>query len=82
MQKKKVANDDEIKKIYRLAHQKDLEKFEEIKKRDLPHFTVTPRNYYGSINLITKLSDVEFQAIIPRLPSSISAEDRVRFPVS
>ena len=26
MQKKKVANDGEIKKIYRLAHQKDLEK--------------------------------------------------------
>src|SRR5690606_34991870 len=36
MQKKKIAADDQIKKIYRLAHQKDLEKFEEVKKRELP----------------------------------------------
>jgi hypothetical protein len=28
MQKKKVANDEEIKKIYRIAHQRDLEKYE------------------------------------------------------
>ncbi|HYC87125.1 MAG TPA: hypothetical protein VEB86_17955 [Chryseosolibacter sp.] len=36
MQKKKVVDDGEIKKIYRLAHQKDLEKYEEVKKRELP----------------------------------------------
>ncbi len=36
MQKKKVPNDDEIKKIYRLATQKDVEKLEEVKKRELP----------------------------------------------
>src|SRR6478735_7159579 len=36
MQKKKVADDDEIKKIYRLATQKDLEKYEDVKKRELP----------------------------------------------
>jgi hypothetical protein len=34
MQKKKIQNDDQVKKIYRLAHQKDLEKFEEVKKRE------------------------------------------------
>ncbi|MFM8833680.1 MAG: Signal peptidase-like protein, partial [Cytophagales bacterium] len=33
MQKKKVANDDEIKKIYRIANVRYLEKFEETKKR-------------------------------------------------
>ena len=31
MQKKKIANDSEIKKIYRLANVKDLEKFEEVR---------------------------------------------------
>src|SRR5882762_8373523 len=36
MQKKNVANDGEIKKIYRIAHIKDLEKLEEVKKRELP----------------------------------------------
>ena len=34
MQKKKVANDHEIKKIYRLAHQRDIEKQLEVEKRE------------------------------------------------
>jgi cell fate regulator YaaT (PSP1 superfamily) len=61
MQKKKVANDDEIKKIYRLATQKDLEKFEEAKKRDLPALHRT-REIIRQLRLNMKLSDVEFQA--------------------
>ncbi len=78
MQKKKVANDDEIKKIYRLATQKDIEKFEDIKKRDLPTLFRT-REVIRQLNLNMKLSDVEFQADNTKATFFYSAEDRVDF---
>lgn len=78
MQKKKVANDDEIKKIYRLANQKDLEKFEDIKKRDLPTLYRT-REVIRQLNLSMKLSDVEYQADNTKATFFYSAEDRVDF---
>ncbi len=78
MQKKKVANDDEIKKIYRLATQKDLEKFEDIKKRDLPTLFRT-REVIRQLRLNMKLSDVEFQADNTKATFFYSAEDRVDF---
>lgn len=78
MQKKKVANDDEIKKIYRIATQKDLEKFEDIKKRDLPTLFRT-REIIHQLKLNMKLSDVEFQADNTKATFFYSAEDRVDF---
>jgi cell fate regulator YaaT (PSP1 superfamily) len=78
MQKKKVANDDEIKKVYRLANQKDFEKFEEIKKRDLPTLYRT-REIIKQLRLNMKLSDVEFQADNTKATFFYSAEDRVDF---
>jgi len=78
MQKKKVANDEEIKKVYRLANQKDLEKFEEIKKRDLPTLYRT-REIIKQLRLNMKLSDVEFQADNTKATFFYSAEDRVDF---
>ncbi|HRG79723.1 MAG TPA: regulatory iron-sulfur-containing complex subunit RicT [Cyclobacteriaceae bacterium] len=78
MQKKKVANDDEIRKIYRLANQKDLEKFEEIKKRDLPTLYRT-REIIHQLKLAMKLSDVEYQADNTKATFFYSAEDRVDF---
>jgi cell fate regulator YaaT (PSP1 superfamily) len=78
MQKKKVANDDEIKKIYRLATQKDLEKFEEAKKRDLPALHRT-REIIRQLRLNMKLSDVEFQADNTKATFFYSADDRVDF---
>ncbi|MBL7871910.1 MAG: Signal peptidase-like protein [Cyclobacteriaceae bacterium] len=78
MQKKKVANDAEIKKIYRLANQKDFEKFEEIKKRDLPTLYRT-REIIKQLKLNMKLSDVEFQADNTKATFFYSAEDRVDF---
>lgn len=78
MQKKKVANDDEIKKIYRLATQKDLEKHEEVKKRDLPTLYRT-REIVRQLNLSMKLSDVEYQADNTKATFFYSAEDRVDF---
>lgn len=78
MQKKKVANDDEIKKIYRLATQKDLEKFADIQKRDLPTLFRT-REIIRQLNLNMKLSDVEYQADNTKATFFYSAEDRVDF---
>jgi cell fate regulator YaaT (PSP1 superfamily) len=78
MQKKKVANDDEIKKIYRIATQKDLEKHEEVKKRDLPTLYRT-REIIHQLKLAMKLSDVEYQADNTKATFFYSAEDRVDF---
>jgi cell fate regulator YaaT (PSP1 superfamily) len=78
MQKKKVANDHEIKKIYRLAHTKDLEKYEEVKKRELPTLYRT-REIIRDLKLHMKLSDVEYQADNAKAIFYYSAEERVDF---
>jgi cell fate regulator YaaT (PSP1 superfamily) len=78
MQKKKVVNDGEIKKIYRLAHQKDLEKFEEVKKRELPTLYRT-REIVRNLKLDMKLSDIEYQADNTKATFFYSADDRVDF---
>ncbi|MFD1000138.1 regulatory iron-sulfur-containing complex subunit RicT [Ohtaekwangia kribbensis] len=78
MQKKKVANDGEIKKIYRIAHQKDLEKFEEVKKREMPTLYRT-REIIRDLKLEMKLSDIEYQADNMKATFFYSADDRVDF---
>jgi cell fate regulator YaaT (PSP1 superfamily) len=78
MQKKKVADDDEIRKVYRIAHQKDLEKFEEVKKRELPTLYRT-REIIRDLKLDMKLSDIEYQADNTKATFFYSADDRVDF---
>lgn len=78
MQKKKVANDHEIKKIYRLAQQKDLEKFEEVKKRE-PGTLYRTREILRETKLDMKLSDIEYQADNTKATFFYSADDRVDF---
>lgn len=78
MQKKKVANDSEIRKIYRIAHQRDLEKFEEVRKRELPTLYRT-REIIRNLKLEMKLSDVEYQADNTKATFFYSADDRVDF---
>src|SRR5690606_13096851 len=78
MQKKKVSNDGDIRKIYRIAHQRDLEKFEEVKKRELPTLYRT-REIIRSMKLEMKLSDIEFQADNTKATFYYSANDRVDF---
>lgn len=78
MQKKKVANDSEIHKIYRIAHQRDLEKFEEVKKRELPTLYRT-REIIRNLKLEMKLSDIEYQADNTKATFFYSADDRVDF---
>jgi cell fate regulator YaaT (PSP1 superfamily) len=78
MQKKKIANDSDIKKIYRLAHTKDLEKLEEVKKRELPTLYRT-REIIRDLKLQMKLSDIEYQADNTKATFYYSAEERVDF---
>ncbi|MCE2734454.1 MAG: regulatory iron-sulfur-containing complex subunit RicT [Cyclobacteriaceae bacterium] len=78
MQKKNIPLDDEIKKIYRKANTRDLEKLEEVKKRELPTLYRT-REIIKEKNLQMKLSDIEFQADNTKATFYYSAEDRVDF---
>ena len=78
MQKKKVANDHEIKKIYRLAHQRDIEKQLEVEKRESPSL-YRAREIIHQLKLDMKLSDVEFQSDNAKATFFYSAEDRVDF---
>ena len=80
MKKKNVANDGEIRRIYRLAHQKDLEKYEEVKKRELPSLH-RGREIIRQMNLHMKLSDVEYQADNMKASFFYSADERVDCPV-
>jgi cell fate regulator YaaT (PSP1 superfamily) len=78
MQKKKIKNNEDIKKIYRIAHQKDLEKYEEVKKREMPTL-FRARQIIGDLKLDMKLSDIEYQADNSKSTFYYSAEDRVDF---
>ncbi len=78
MQKKKVANDNEVKKIYRLAHQKDIEKHLEVEKRESPTL-YRAREIIQQMKLDMKLSDVEYQSDNTKATFFYSAEDRVDF---
>ncbi|UZR94681.1 PSP1 domain-containing protein [Chondrinema litorale] len=78
MMKKKVKNDDKIKGIIRQASEKDLEKFERVRQRELPTLYRT-RAIINKMDLKMKLSDVEFQADNSKATFYYSADDRVDF---
>ncbi len=78
MQKKKVKNDDEIRSIYRLASEKDLEKFEKVKNRENPTLYRT-REIIRELKLDMKLTDIEFQGDNTKATFYYSAEERVDF---
>lgn len=78
MQKRKVANDGEIKKIYRVATVKDLERHTEVKKRELPTL-YRAREIIRDLKLPMKLSDIEYQADNTKATFFYSAEERVDF---
>lgn len=78
MQKKKVANNEEIKKIYRIATTRDLEKMAEAQNREMPTLYRT-REIIRQLNLKMKLSDVEYQADNTKATFYYSADDRVDF---
>ena len=46
MMKKKVENDDQIRSVYRLANEKDLQRFEDVSKKRKPDTTQIQRDYF------------------------------------
>ncbi|SMD43868.1 Cell fate regulator YaaT, PSP1 superfamily (controls sporulation, competence, biofilm development) [Aquiflexum balticum DSM 16537] len=78
MQKRKIKNDDNILRIYRVATQKDLEKWEEARNREIPTL-YRAKQIIDEMKLEMKLSDVEFQSDNSKATFFYSAEDRVDF---
>ena len=78
MKKKNIEDNDEIKQIYRKATLKDLEKFEQVRKREMPALYRT-RNIILEQKLNMKLTDIEFQADNTKATFFYSADDRVDF---
>jgi cell fate regulator YaaT (PSP1 superfamily) len=78
MSRKKVRDDDEIRKVYRLANTRDIEKWSEAQNRELPMLYRT-RELIDELKLGMKLSDVECQADLTKATFYYSAEDRVDF---
>ncbi|MTI31703.1 PSP1 domain-containing protein [Xanthovirga aplysinae] len=78
MQKKKIKNDDSIRSIYRMSTTKDLEKFEEVKNKEMPTLYRT-REIITELGLNMKLTDIEYQADGTKATFYYSADDRVDF---
>lgn len=78
MQKKKVANNDQIRTIYRVASEQDLEKFEKVRNREMATLYRT-REIIHKLDLSMKLSDVEYQADNNKATFYYSADSRVDF---
>ncbi|WP_114749087.1 PSP1 domain-containing protein [Pleomorphovibrio marinus] len=78
MQKRKIKNDDNILKIYRVATQKDIEKWEQAKNRELPTL-YRSKQIIEELGLKMKLSDIEYQADNSKATFYYSADDRVDF---
>lgn len=78
MTKKKVADDENIKSIYRVGNPRDMEKHEQSIARDLPTM-YRARELVKELKLNMKLSDVEFQSDNTKATFYYSADERVDF---
>lgn len=78
MKKKGVKDDDSIRSIYRLANEKDIEKFESAQNREI-NTLIRSREIIKELKLDMKLSDVEYQADNTKATFFYSADDRVDF---
>ncbi|MBC3538440.1 Signal peptidase-like protein [Rufibacter sp. H-1] len=78
MNKKKVQNNDEIRSIYRVATEKDMEKFNLAREQE-PATMYRARAIVQELKLKMKLSDVEYQADKTKATFFYSADDRVDF---
>ncbi|MBN3583219.1 Signal peptidase-like protein [Algoriphagus aestuarii] len=78
MQKRKIKNDDEILRIYRIATEKDLEKWQEAKNREIPTL-YRCKQIVDELGLKMKMSDIEYQSDNSKATFYYSADDRVDF---
>lgn len=78
MKKKRVEDDVNIRKIYRIASQRDLEKYEQAKSKE-SSILYRSREIIQQEKLKMKLTDIEFQADSTKAIFYYSAEERVDF---
>ena len=78
MKKKNVKDDEEIRQIYRIASDRDLEKYEQAKSKEAS-ILYRSREIIQLEKLKMKLTDVEFQADNTKAVFFYSAEERVDF---
>lgn len=78
MKKKNVEDDPTIRQIYRLASQRDLEKYEQAKSKETS-ILYRSREIIQLEKLKMKLTDIEFQADNTKAIFYYSAEERVDF---
>lgn len=78
MQKKNVLDDENIRPVYRLATKRDLEKYEEVKSKEMTTLYRT-REILRELGLVMKLTDVEYQSDGTKATFYYSADDRVDF---
>jgi len=78
MQKRKIRDDDNILRIYRIANQKDMEKWGEAQNREIPTL-YRCRQIVDELGLKMKMSDIEYQADNSKATFYYSADDRVDF---
>ncbi len=78
MKKKSVNNDENIRQIYRIASQRDLEKYEQAKSKE-SSILFRSREIIQQEKLRMKLTDIEFQADNTKAIFYYSAEERVDF---
>ncbi len=78
MQKRKIKDNDEILRIYRVANQKDMEKWGEAQNREIPTL-YRCKQIVDELGLKMKMSDVEYQADNSKATFYYSADERVDF---
>ncbi len=78
MNKKNIAENSSIKKIYRKARPSDIEKWQEAISKEMPTM-LRAREIASSLNLNMKIGDVEFQGDKTKAIFYYIAEERVDF---
>ncbi|MFC2123998.1 stage 0 sporulation family protein [Bacteroidota bacterium] len=78
LKKKNISEEEGLRGIYRIATQRDLEKFQNFQERELSTM-YRSREIIEELELSMKLTDVEFQADNTKATFFYSAEERVDF---
>ncbi len=79
MKKKNISSDAaEIRNIYRIANQQDIDRFRDVRNREMPTMYRT-RQIIQDLKLGMKLTDVEYQADNSKATFYYSADERVDF---
>lgn len=78
MKKKEVEDNEEIRQIYRVASERDLEKYEQAASKETS-ILYRSREIIQELQLKMKLTDIEFQADNTKATFYYSADERVDF---